>query len=109
MKNIIQVTRLHLEILYQIKSDIIMNDIKLNGSRVRLNGELNFLYKRYNLVKLFKYHSPLFFNAFPDSAIKSAIIDIIQDTYKNNHKKTKIYKLSNTKVDEFIKINQIKI
>lgn len=109
MKNVIQVTRLHLEILYQLKTNSFMNDVKLNGSKFRLKGELNNESHRYNLIQLFKYQAPLFFNIFPDSVIKSSIIDIIQDTHKNNRKKVKIYKLSNTKIDEFIKINQIEI
>ena len=109
MKNVIQVTRLHLEILYQLKTNSLINEIKLNGSKIRLNGESRNESQRYNLVQLFKNQAPLFFNSFTDSLIKSSIIDIIQNSHKNNRKRTKIFKLSQKKINEFINVNKIKI
>jgi len=109
MKNILQVSRLHLEILYQLKTNSFINEIKLNGFKFRLNGELSSKNHKYNLIRLLKKNSPLFFNEFSDSQIKSSIIDIIKDTYKNTHKNTKIYKLSMKKIDKFITTNKIRI
>jgi len=109
MKNVIQITRLHLEILYQLKSEIFMNEINLKSSKVKLNGGFNIRNRKFNLVKILKNSSPLFFNEFSDSIIKTSIIDIIKNTHKNKNKRTKIYKISKNKIDEFVKINTIKL
>jgi hypothetical protein len=107
MKRALQITRLHLEILYHLTSDRFISQIKSNGCKIKLNGNNNIENKQYNLVKLLKSYSPLFFNEFHYSNIKESIIEIIKATHKNNRKNNKIFKLSKRNIDIFINENNI--
>jgi hypothetical protein len=99
---ILNISLLHLEIIYHLKNDILLNEIKSKGKKVRLTGGLNLEGKKYNLIKILRNKSPLFFNEYSDETIKKSIKDIISNTYKNNRTKTKIYKLSRKNLSKFI-------
>ena len=102
-----QISVLQLEILYLIMSTDFLRKIDSKGMKVRLIGKNIPADKKYNIIRMFKLNSPLFFNEYQDAQIRKALISIIKGTHNNNRLRNRIYKISIVDIRKFLITNKI--